>query len=393
MRWFRTLPGSRPAANSKSALDGAHLVHVMPSFAAGGAQVRMTQIANYLGPRCRHTILTLDGNFEASTRISPEIDLAFEQRRPGRNPLHAVQHWIDVLRARRPDLILTYNWGGIDAALAACISGLAPLIHAEDGFGDDEAVRQMPRRVWFRRIVLRHADAVVGPSLKLTGIMRNVWRVPSNLVVYIPNGVDTRYFAPAPRRFKAAGCEFVVGTAGHLRREKRQDFLIEACAALHRFMPVRLEIAGDGPERPRLVAMARAMGFADNVHFLGHVPDLRAFYHGLDVFAMSSSTEQMPLAVLESMASGLPLVSTNVGDIAQMVSPSNRPFIVSPDAYGDALLRIAGNASLRIELGAANRDHVLRTYQSEHMLERYERLYSAAIERRLPSSAFGQEIA
>lgn len=350
-----------------------HLVHIFPSFNAGGAQVRTVQILNRLGDAFRHTLVALDGHFDAATLLSPRVRadcMAFE---PLRNPLRMGRRYLELLDTRRPDLLLTYNFGTVDAVAAAALRPRLPVLHTEDGFGPDEARGQKSRRVWYRRLVLRRAQRVVAPSHVLFTIMRHVWRLPAHSLAYVPNGVDTGRFRPAPRRNAR---EVVIGTVGQLRPEKCHDVLLQACEKLARERPIRVVIAGDGSERPRLEQLARTLGLADRVLFLGHCNDPAPVYASLDVFALSSSTEQMPLSLLEAMAAGLPVAATGVGDVREMVSEENRPCIVSqPSALTAALRRLADEPALRGELGDANRRRAVERYSLDRMLAEYGRLY------------------
>ena len=133
----------------------------------------------------------------------------------------------------------------------------------------------------------------------------------------------------------------VIGTVAALRAEKNIARLIRALARLPAAAPARLVIVGDGPERAALEALAVAEGVGGRVEFAGHCADPAPLYAGFDIFALSSDTEQMPLSVLEAMASGLPVAATDVGDVAAMLDAANRPYVVAREdgALADALAR------------------------------------------------------
>jgi glycosyltransferase involved in cell wall biosynthesis len=202
------------------------------------------------------------------------------------------------------------------------------------------------------------------------------------VIRYIPNGVDLQHFTPV-RRVRESGSELTVATVGQLRREKNQELLIQACAELHRRMPVRLLIAGEGPERTKLQETARSLGFDAQVTFLGQVSDIGSVLQQADIFALSSLTEQMPLSVLEAMACGLPVLSTAVGDVKHMVSAENRPYVCDPREYPSALQELAADAPRRLALGAANHTRCKETYSLDTMLEAYQRLYLSSLTRSL----------
>jgi glycosyltransferase involved in cell wall biosynthesis len=350
-----------------------HIVHITPSFGLGGAQIRTVQLMNHLGGRFRHTVVALDDDIRAAEGIANDIAVNFAKCPRTRNPLDGTARLYTLLNREKPDLVLTYNWGSMDGVQAA-IACNRPIIHTEDGFGDDEALRQRRRRVWHRRVVLRAARVVVAPSKTLAKIMSGVWKLPTHLIRYIPNGVDIDKFSPAPAS-EVTRNSVVVGTVGQFRREKRQDLLIEACAMLASTQDVRLVLVGDGPEKVALRKKTHALDFDSRVDFPGRVLEPQGLYRQFDIFALSSSTEQMPLSVLEAMASGLPVLSTDVGDIKSMVSVANQEFVTNWAGYQEALGRLAADAPLRRHLGSENRIRCTRVHSLGQMVMEYEKLF------------------
>lgn len=161
----------------------------------------------------------------------------------------------------------------------------------------------------------------------------------------------------------------MVGTVATLRQEKNLDLLINAFAALGGTHTLR--IAGNGPMRAHLEALVLKRGLEDRVVFVGHIHDVPAFLAELDLFCITSTTEQMPISLLEAMAAGLPVVCTNVGDIAEMVAETNREWVVAEYDF-TATLRLAVNSPDR--WGAMSRDNFLRVsheYAESAMLSRF----------------------
>jgi glycosyltransferase involved in cell wall biosynthesis len=350
------------------------LLHIFPSFATGGAQVRFTTIANRLGDAFRHAIFAMDGRYEARTLLGPALDVRFPRVDVVKGDMRGnLGRFRAALRDLRPDLLVTSNWGTIEWAFARIGTGV-PHLHMEDGFGPEERTRQLPRRVLARRLLLRRA-AVVVPSVLLEHLAREVWRLPSARLRRIPNGVDLSRFTTvrAPRDGPV-----VIGTVAALRAEKNIARLIRALARLPAGAPARLVIVGDGPERVALEALATAEGVGRQVEFAGHCADPAPLYAGFDIFALSSDTEQMPLSVLEAMASGLPVAATDVGDIADMLDATNRPYVVAREdgALADALARLAVRGDLRAALGAANRARAESVFAEAEMVAAWRGLFT-----------------
>lgn len=364
------------------------LVHVFPSFAAGGSSVRTVNVIHALPEGFRHTVLATSGELGAREFLKPGAPVAFEpapRRTRGGVDRAALRA---RLRALRPDLVLTYNWGAVDAIAAAAWPRIAPVLHAEDGFGPDEAAGQKARRVWARRALLRFVEAVVVPSRGLERIARGTWWVPASRLVYLPNGVDVARFSPgdgAPFRASIGvpPGAFLVGLVANLRGEKNPGRLLRAFAAL-RSPDAHLLFVGGGPDRPALERLAAELGAAERVRFAGVLPDPVGAYRAMDVFALSSDTEQMPISVLEAMGCGRPVLSTDVGDTKSMVAPANAPFVTplgDEAAYAAALERLAGDAAVRRALGDANRARCVADFTIDRQNREYLELYERAMTR------------
>jgi glycosyltransferase involved in cell wall biosynthesis len=143
-----------------------------------------------------------------------------------------------------------------------------------------------------------------------------------------------------------------------------------------------LILLGDGPERPELTARIQKYGLTDKVLLAGIREDTAPWYRVMDVFVLSSATEQMPVALLEAMASGLPALCTDVGDCSSLLDSQQPPVIVQPGdaaAYANALTVLASDPGLRKSLGERNRQRCERLYTLPHMLKRYKSLYQSAI--------------
>ena len=116
------------------------------------------------------------------------------------------------------------------------------------------------------------------------------------------------------------------------------------------------------------------------MRFAGHVPDPAAAYRAMDLFALSSDTEQMPFSVLEAMATALPVAATNVGDVRVMMPEISRPHVAArtPEALAAALRPLLESEELRARLGAANRAKAVQDYDQETMFQAYAALIDGA---------------
>ena len=360
------------------------LFHVFPSFAVGGAQMRFVQLANHFGRSYRHFIVSMNGNMEAFGRLSGDLDahpvtIPVEQGKTWPN----VKVFRQVLKEVKPDLLVTSNWGSIEWALAN-YGGLTPHLHMEDGFGPDEVSRQLPRRVWTRRLALRRSMVML-PSLTLHHIASSVWRLRKQSLLHIPNGVDCERFNMGANLEHAPHANAphpapVIGTVAALRPEKNLPRLLEAFAKVIERRPARLVIVGDGPELPALKARAEELRVTRHVRFAGACPQPEKLLPSFAVFALSSNTEQMPLSVLEAMAAGRPVVATDVGDVRQMLCEENSPFVVAPEvpALAEALVTLLDNPNRARMIGEANARRARQGFDQSRMFSAYGTLFDGA---------------
>ena len=364
------------------------ILHLHSSFAAGGKELRAAKLMNAFGPKVRHAVVSgQPGEIGAAEAIAGHIPVAYPSDFPSLTgtPLPGRLHRL-AQRMAAYDLVLTYNWGAMDAVLAHTLfaerMGLPALIHHEDGFNLDEAERRLTRRNWYRRIALGRSAALVVPSHTLARIAREEWAQPAARIHRIPNGIATKAFGrkpkptALPRLIKRTG-EKWVGTMAGLRPVKDLPLLVRAFASLSEEW--HLVIAGTGPERPAIEDEAERLDILHRVHLPGFVADPAKVMGLFDIFALSSRSEQFPLSVVEAMAAGLPVAAPRVGDVARIVAEPNVPLLAERgDEAGlaDALARLAQSEALRTEIGKANRTRAREQFDEAEMAAGYRRLYN-----------------
>lgn len=363
------------ASDRDEAARPLRLAHVFATYDAGGPQVRTIEVMRALGPAFAHSVIAADGRTGASARTPVSVPVA-AMRRPA-PAWRQLRELVGVLRRTRPDLVLTYNWGALLGGVAARLLGL-PFVHHEEVVPPEERSASLRRRDWLRRALLPRAAAVVAPSATMAQRAQERWLVPPSRLVRIDNGVDLAGRS-ARDHLRPALEALVVGTVAHARIEKNWPRLLRAFAAL-RHPTSRLVLVGEGPERPAAEQLARVLRVTARTTMAGAVDEPRSWYAAMDVFALASDDEQMPLCVLEAMAHGLPVVATDVGDVAAILPPEQRRFVVPRNAHADAAMATAiddllADARLRARLGAANRAHVAQRHDLRFVAARYDALY------------------
>tara|TARA_R110000823_G_scaffold210224_15_gene340611 strand:+ start:890 stop:1972 length:1083 start_codon:yes stop_codon:yes gene_type:complete len=213
-----------------------------------------------------------------------------------------------------------------------------------------EAREYLSKSMRWVRPTLNRASAVVVPS----GFLQAVFREFGVAVQVVPNIVDLELFQPPVER--ASSAHFSIVIARNLEALYGIDTALQAFAiARARHAGLRLMIAGSGPQRAELEHLAQRLDIADSVTFLGRLdrPAIVALYHAADAMLNPSRVDNMPNSVLEALACGVPVVSTNVGGVPYIVREGETALLVEmdqPEAMATAMLRLAGDEELRSAL-------------------------------------------
>ena len=355
--------------------------------------MRCAQLINAFGPGIAHSIVSAEPEaLGAAKAIDPQAKVDYPRDFPSLTGRPVPARLQQLARAMEGyDLVLTYNWGAMDAVMAhtlfAQMYRLPPLVHHEDGFNQDEADKLKRGRNWYRRIALGRAAALVVPSARLERIALETWQQPRARVKRIANGIATARYGhktrpdALPRVIKRKG-ELWLGTIAGLRAVKNLPRLVRAFAAMPE--PWQLVILGEGPERDAIRDEALRQDVGHRVHLAGFVADPASAIGLFDLFALSSDSEQFPISVVEAMAAGLAVAAPDVGDVRAMLSPENAARITAAGdeaALAEALLGLAEDAPLRRALGAANRQRARAEYDEAGMIAQYRQVYAEALGR------------
>lgn len=238
------------------------------------------------------------------------------------------------------------------------------------------------RLAWVVGVVLRaerllaRLGTTVAPSAAMARFLVQ-HGFPERRVEVIPYGIETQDVSP---RVEGSG-PLVVGTAANLEYWKGVDVLIEAAAAAQ--APVRLEIYGRGSLRPELERLA--VDRSVDARFNGFEPDVRSRLPSLDVFALPSRGDNLPVSILEAMSVGLPVVATRVGGIPELVADGETGFLVDADdpaGLAQVLDRLAADPDERRRLGLRGAERARAEFSAEgvaaRMLSLYERLCASS---------------
>jgi glycosyltransferase involved in cell wall biosynthesis len=262
-------------------------------------------------------------------------------------------------------------------AAAARIAGVPAVVNTRHGLGHYYDARSERLFAW----ACRFTDRVVAVSIAAHKFFVSSSRVPARKWVLIYNGIRVERFHSA---LPSGRPQTTFGTVGRLDPIKDHRGMLEAFARIRGEYPeVRLRILGDGPSRAMLEDYARGLELGASVQFEGANLDVPGFLAGLDVFVMGSKSEGLPLAMLEAMAAGLPVATTAVGGIPELIEDGVSGWLCPPSQPESlaAIMRRAISADRR-RMGEVARKRVLMSHSVEQMAIGYETLFSEIVARR-----------
>lgn len=242
---------------------------------------------------------------------------------------------------------------------------------------------------WLRQAIERrttaHADKVVCVSRSVAEYCAVRLRTSADKLSVIPNGIAAETYTglqPADLGdFGLSPGRRVIVFVGRLHRQKGLDWLLSFAPRLLEQLPGHdLLLVGDGPERARLESRVRAMGLDRRVHFAGWSPQVPRILRASELLILPSRWEGMPNVLLEAMAAGLPIVTTRVEGVEELLGPlADEQSVTFGDeaAFLDRLRRLAEDRQMAAGLGRQNRERVEQHFSWRAMLRAYEELYTS----------------
>ena len=306
--------------------------------------------------------------------------------------LEGVRGLADLVARLEPDVLhLQDRRAGLAGRAVAVRRGL-PSVYTLHGVPDELAglvpgnlagtaprARDRVRYLWAERQLARAArSVVVTPCDALARYARDHVGVPGERVRTVPNGIGPEWLVGSDGPPERTGHRVRATWLGVMQPVKRVPDLVRAAA---RVPDLELLLVGDGPERPRVERAVAETGCADRVHLAGHHCEPRPLLRTSDMVVLPSAAEACPMALLQAMACGLPVVATDVGGVAEVVRDGVDGLLVPPgddEALVAALGTLARDPALRRDLGAAGRSRVAERFDvrssARALLSIYEEL-------------------
>ena len=369
------------------------VAHVMYRFDTGGLENGIVNLINHMpADRYRHAVIALTVVTDFRHRIQrDDVEFVSLNKAPGHG-IWLFPKLFALFRQLRPAIVHSRNLAALEAQLPAWAAGVPVRIHGEHGrdVGDLDGSNITYQRV--RRFYRPFVNYYLALSQDLREYLTTQIKVPEDKVLQVYNGVDTDRFHPARLDQSIPGCPFsrhdhwIVGTVGRMQTVKDQPMLarafiraLEIDSSLSRRL--RLVMIGDGPLRAECKQLLDAAGISDLAWLPGERNDIAEIMGGLDCFVLPSLAEGISNTILEAMASGLPVIATDVGGNADLVTSGITGQIVpagDPEALANQIIKFANAPGQAKIMGRRGRERVEEKFSMNAMvgayLDAYDRL-------------------
>lgn len=367
------------------------VIHVVYSFDVGGLENGIVNLLNHMpAEQFRHMVVALTRCAPGFTRRVRRTDVEFVSlNKPAGHGFKLYPLLFRMFRELRPAIVHTRNLAALEMIVPAWLAGVPVRIHGEHGWDnfDRDGTNRTYQRV--RRLYSVFVSRYVALSRRIESYLHDKVGIGAGRVRRICNGVDARRFVPGQGREPLPGSPFndpsliVFGAVGRLQAVKGHADLIRAFGALVRRDPeaargARLAIVGGGPLQAELTALVGSEGVADKVWFAGERNDIPETMRAFDVFVQPSISEGISNTLLEAMASGLPVIATEVGGNPELVDAGRTGLLVRSgdiDGLAAAMGQLYHQPDRSAALGRAGRERVLAEFSLDAMVGAYMALY------------------
>jgi glycosyltransferase involved in cell wall biosynthesis len=364
-----------------------HIVHLMASPFVGGPERQVLGLACHLGPAFRTSFLSFSERGQARSFLEEARCHSFEAielRQNAPRIFRCIAEVTSELRRLQADLICCSGYKPDLIGWRAARRAGIPVVGIAHGW--TSATQRVRVYESVDRFLLRWMDAVVCVSQSQAARARRAW-VPERKIVVIPNAIAADAVArtdPGLRegllKLFPVRPRLVVGTAGRLSPEKNHALLIEAAARVGKERAdIGFVVFGDGPLRPALEGRINRLGLRDRFVLAGFRADVASYLPHLDLAVLSSTTEGLPVFLLEAFAAGIPIVATAVGGIPEVVEEGKSGYLVpsaDPGALAARILDALRNDEFRHALGRHGQERVRRDFSAPQQAARYAELFT-----------------
>jgi len=368
------------------------IAHIIYRLGIGGLENGLVNLINNMPPDAyRHAIICLKNSTDFQQRLTRNDVEIYQLNK------HEGQDWpsfiklYKLLKQIKPAIVHTRNLATIEYQVPALLAGVAYRVHGEHGWDVFDPDGTNIKYQWVRRIIKPLIQRFIPLSKHLESYLLEKIHVPSQKITRICNGVDTSVFYPLKGdKAPLSGCLFsfskndiIIGTVGRMHGVKDQLTLVKAfihaCEQQPALRPkLKLIIAGDGPLREKAISLLEENQLMANAWLPGERSDVAEIMRRLDLFILPSQAEGISNTILEAMATGLPVIATDVGGNPELVDDGKTGRLTAagdPVAMAEKILDYVNNEEKRLQHGQNAHRRVLAEFSLAAMVDRYKTVY------------------
>jgi len=365
-----------------------NVMHIVSSLKVGGLEKLVVDMCKLAVEKdfYKPFICSLDGSHTFIKRDAINYDIEVISVNQGRrnNRLFDRLKMHTVIKDKKIDILHSHN-------AAAHVNGVfwakcnrIPIVHTKHG---NVLPFQTFKHEWQNKLAARWTNCLVAVSQEIQKKVIEGYNVPSDKVVLIHNGININRFQCKHNEANSENQKvFRIGAVGRLSPEKDYLTMLKAIRdIINNDFNIQLDIVGDGDQKQELQEEARSLGISEQINFLGERHDIPELLNQFDVFVQSSLMEGMSLTILEAMASGLPVVATDVGGNPEVIVDKQTGFLVSkknPAQLAEAIINIISDCTLIKKMGNAGRKRIEENFGISTMVQQYLNIYQEILEKR-----------
>jgi sugar transferase (PEP-CTERM/EpsH1 system associated) len=357
-----------------------NVLHVVLGLQVGGLEKVVLDLVDTHPADIKPFIVCLEKRGELGQQYK-HLEI-FELHKESGINLKIIPKLVSLTKELNIDIIHTHNPG---PHIYGAITGFLtrrPVVHTKHG-------RNYPtekRKVWLNKIASLLTNKIVAVSQDAADVCLDAEKIPISKVTVILNGIDTNRFCEKAYNSDAMGIPIRIGIVARLSEEKDHLALLSACKMLSAHTThFHLDIVGDGPLKETLVAAVKKLELDSYISFRGTRHDVPELLRQLHIFVLSSTSEGISLTLLEAMATGLPVVATNVGGTPEVVIDGETGYLVPPKNPGEMarkLLLLINDENKRRQMGEKGRERIIALFSSKETGREYASLYRSLLSTR-----------
>jgi len=370
-------------------MEKIKLAHVINFMSPAGKEIGIVKLLNKLNPeQFESTLIVIDKVYDLLNLDTDKTRLIELNKKKG-NDLGLPYRLYRFFKKEKFHIVHTHAWGTVvEGILAAKMARVPVIIHGEHGTFHKDFKRKYVQKIFFN-----WADYLMSVSDVLANEIAETIGINHHKFHTILNGVDVDRFDPNPAKRTAyreelgfKETDFIIGTVGRPKPVKNQQMMIHALKEiLPKFPQAHVVIVGDTPldsQRQELQVRATNLGVDNHVHFLGIKEDIPGYLNTFDTFVLPSLREGCSNVLQEAMATGLPIVASNMGGNPELITHQETGLLFNVhdlSEFVNQLLRLINNPKLRAQYGKNARERAVRDFSLQTMIEAYSEFYKEAV--------------